>query len=92
MRKVALSVPAAFFLLMANAAWAENVTGPVTDVDGRTAIINGIALAFPPAQPNQPDLMKGVQLGDAWNVTYTAGATNTVTQAAKAPMPSLVNN
>jgi hypothetical protein len=87
MRRVAIRVPAALLLLLANAAWADDVTGPVTDVSGRTAIINGVVLTFPPAQPNQADLMTGVQLGDKWTVTYTAGAANTVTKAAMVPAP-----
>jgi hypothetical protein len=92
MRRVAIAIPAVLLMLLAQAAWGADVTGAVTAVSGRTATINGIVLTFPPAQPNQADLMTGIQVGDQWTVIYTAGTTNTVTQAAMVPAPSHGND
>ena len=72
-------------LVTAGAAWADDLTGPVTAISGRTITIKNVVFTFPPAPPGQPDMMADIHRGETWSVSYTPGPTNSVTKAVKEP-------
>jgi hypothetical protein len=85
MRRIILALASAGLLLSTGIAWADDLTGPVTAIAGRTVTIKDIVLTFPSPAPGQPDVIADVHRGETWSVTYTPGPANTVTKALKEP-------
>jgi len=85
MRNVILALSGASVWLIAQSAWADDLTGPVTAIMGRMVTIKEIVLTFPPPAPGQPDPIADMHRGEVWSVTYTPGPANTVTKSLKEP-------